>query len=642
MNSPGEKMIKKTLKKSKIFLFSALFLGITLCSIKLQSQPSKEMIHVDIDSAQWLHVNSQKSNYMGRKCMMGTAYLKDIAFENGIIEVDVAVSGQRSFPGVIFRVQSLLNFESFYIRPHRPVIFDDVLQYTPVINRQSAWQLYSGPGFTEKYDVPTNKWIHLRLEIKGYQARVFIDHSKTPSLVIPHLKHGFSKGSIGINGPRNTSAYFSNFRYRHDDSLEFYPEPEDLTPGMIRDWQLSQPIKISRINMEQYPDEQTLKNAKWQAAVPEPSGLVNVARYAGRLGPEPDIVLAKAVINSEKDQIKKYQFGYSDIVSVFLNGKILFFGNNTYKKRGTSFNGNVLLEDALYLPLKKGKNQLLFMVAESFGGWGFMCRDASTLFRHQSIEKSWETPPEFRTPESVLYDPVRNRLYISNYDRFNPSYTNVKQSISLVQPDGSIEKKDWITGLTNPSGMVLYKSKLFIVERKSIAEFDTESGGLIKRHPIPNAVFPNDIAVDKAGNLYISDSGKSVIYRFADGAFEEWFSGDQLKNPNGIFIHKNRLLIGNTGDHCLKAIDIASKEISRITCLGNGTIDGIKVDKNGNFLVSHWEGRLFKVTASGKVSKILDTTGPGFNIADFEYIASKNLLVIPNYSKEKVSAFTLK
>jgi hypothetical protein len=30
--------------------------------------------------------------------------------------------------------------------------------------------------------------------------------------------------------------------------------------------------------------------------------------------------------------------------------------------------------DAVYLPLKKGRNELLLAVSELTGGWGFICR----------------------------------------------------------------------------------------------------------------------------------------------------------------------------------------------------------------------------------------------------------------------------
>ena len=34
--------------------------------------------------------------------------------------------------------------------------------------------------------------------------------------------------------------------------------------------------------------------------------------------------------------------------------------------------------DALYLPLEEGDNELIFVVSESFGGWGLVARLADT------------------------------------------------------------------------------------------------------------------------------------------------------------------------------------------------------------------------------------------------------------------------
>ncbi len=44
-----------------------------------------------------------------------------------------------------------------------------------------------------------------------------------PALLIHDLKHGVSKGTVGLNGPKDGSAFFSNFSYRTDDKLEVRP-----------------------------------------------------------------------------------------------------------------------------------------------------------------------------------------------------------------------------------------------------------------------------------------------------------------------------------------------------------------------------------------------------------------------------------
>ena len=87
------------------------------------------------------------------------------------------------------------------------------------------------------------------------------------------------------------------------------------------------------------------------------------------------IVYAKTAIESDRDQVKKLFVGYSDDVSVFLNGKILFTGRSAQNFRDPGFLGIVNPEnDAVYLPLKKGHNELVLAVSELGGGWGFNCR----------------------------------------------------------------------------------------------------------------------------------------------------------------------------------------------------------------------------------------------------------------------------
>jgi hypothetical protein len=73
--------------------------------------------------------------------------------------------------------------------------------------------------------------------------------------------------------------------------------------------------------------------------------------------------------------VKKLYIGYSDDVSVFLNGKILFRGRSAQNFRDPGFLGIVNPEnDTVYLPLKKGSNELMLAVSELGGGWGFICR----------------------------------------------------------------------------------------------------------------------------------------------------------------------------------------------------------------------------------------------------------------------------
>ena len=68
------------------------------------------------------------------------------------------------------------------------------------------------------------------------------------------------------------------------------------------------------------------------------------------------VVYARTTIDSDRDQVKKLALGYSDDVSVFLNGEILYRGRSAQAFRDPRFLGIVSPEnDAVYLPLEEGR-----------------------------------------------------------------------------------------------------------------------------------------------------------------------------------------------------------------------------------------------------------------------------------------------
>jgi sugar lactone lactonase YvrE len=597
---------------------------------------------VSFDADTWVLDDARIVEHLGRMALMGTAYLKDVVFQNGVIEVDIAVNGKRSYPGIIFRRQSEDHYERFYVRPHRAGLYPDALQYTPVFNGIAGWQLYHGEGFTAGGNVPANQWVHLKLEVAGSQARLYVDQAQEPVLVMTDLKHGVSKGTIGVLGPRNGTAYFSNFSFRHDDGQEFSQAVTvEPPPGVYSDWQISQTLKLSKDDMELYPSASETKAFSWLKIQAEPSGLVDLARFVGRTPGGPDLVLARTEIQSEETMIKQLRFGYSDAVTVFLNGELLFSGNSAYRSRDSSFLGVVGFFDSVYLPLKPGKNELMLKVAESFGGWGFLCQDGDAVYRVESLTKAWETEKELAFPETVVYDAKRDVFYVSNFDGYNMSQTSAGQSVSRLSADGTNLEVAWTRDLINPTGMAIYEDRLFIVERGRLAEVDLARDQLVARHPVEGTRFLNDIAIDNNGDIYVSDSAGHTIYRLTQGEFELWLHGAELRNPNALCVYKGELLVGNNGDRSLKAISLENKSVRTIARFGPGVLDGIKADGQGNFLVAQNEGRLYRVTPSGAVTKLLDTSVQGTFSANFEYVAEKGLIVIPTFYNNHLVAYKL-
>jgi len=618
----------------KIFQITLIF--VLLFSIEVFAQEE----FIDFESDQWERQGAEIFQFMGRKCLIGSAFLKDVEFENGIIEVDIAVTGQkaRTYPGVLFRIQSPGNYERVYIRPHRASLYPDAIQYVPCFNGIDGWQLYNGENYTSAVDIPDNQWVHFKLEVAGSQARLFIDDMEHPVFVMNNLKHGISRGSIGLNSPRTRAAYFSNFKYKIDNTLKFTLIPEiEQHPGIIKNWQISQPFPFSQVDLEKHPDEQELGKIKWQHVTCEPNGMVDISRYYGRTGREYDCILAKATIHSDQEKVMQLQFGYSDLVTIFLNGKQVFLGSSPYQGRDPSFLGIIGYNDAVYLPLKKGDNELLMWIVESFGGWGFMAKDGNAVFEAEGVSHAWKIKKELRMPESALYDKKRNIIYVTNFDRFSGPG---QQFISKVTVDGKIQQLKWIETLFFPTGMAIFKDKLFVVERRNVVEVDLETGKILNRHPLPQPMFPNDIAIDKRGNMYVSDSRKGAIYNFVNGKFEEWIKGTEVADVNGLCFNKGKLICGITSSHSLKSVDLKTKAITTIARFGEGIMDGIKVDQHGNYLISHFEGRIYRVTPDGQFTKLLYVQGT--RCADFDYIAEKSMLIIPALEANEMTAYKLK
>jgi sugar lactone lactonase YvrE len=600
-----------------------------------------ETTEVPFASDRWEVAVGRTVEHLGRAAFEGSATLKDVQFTDGTIEVDVAVTGASSYPGIVFRAQPDGGGENVYLRPHRAGRYDDAVQYTPEFRGVSCWQLYNGDGFTAGTELPANEWTTLRVEVSGGRARVFVGDATEPVLVVEHLKRELVAGAIGVRGPMGGSAVFSNFRYSQDAPADFGRRAYvDRPPGLLTDWQVSETLAAEYVASERLPEAAVMKELTWTRVEAEPSGLVNLTRFVPRTGPTPDAVLARTTVTSEAAEVRPLRLGYSDQVTVFLNGAPLFTGSSSYRERDPSFLGIVGMFDTVYLPLEQGSNELMLLVSEVFGGWAFQAGWAGATHVAPGVEKLWETTAEFKVPESVAWDSKREVYYVSNYDGYNPSRGEGRQSISRIAADGSTVDPDWVTGLRNPVGLKVHGDRLWVAERTGLAVIDIESASILERHEV-EAGFPNDITLDREGRVYLSDSMRGVVYRFTDGAFEEWLTGRQVQSPNGLHVMGDELLIGVNGDHCVKAADLETGELRTVSNLGPGIIDGIGDDGNGNIIVSHWQGRIFRITPDGNVTKMLDTSVPVTQSADIAVVTETGMLLVPTFLGNTVAAYRL-
>lgn len=256
-----------------------------------------------------------------------------------------------------------------------------------------------------------------------------------------------------------------------------------------------------------------------------------------------------------------------------------------------------------------------------------------------TILKIWETDTIFRTPESVIYDEKNNAVYVSNINQ-DPSNKDKDGFISRMDTSGNILDIHWVEGLSGPKGMAISADTLFVADIDQLVLIDLREAKIINQIDIPGASFLNDLASDDNGDVYISDSNTGLIHIYHNGEVSIWFDKN-LQRPNGLYIEENRVLINNSKEGEVLAVDKNSKDIT-VLVEGLGGGDGLEyLGKEDYYIVSDWAGEIYIIGPHKEVTSILNTKDKKINTADIDYIPSANLLLVPTFYDNRVIAYRL-
>jgi hypothetical protein len=157
------------------------------------------------------------------------AVLTGSDFRDGVIELDVSgarrqgystaedVSGYKGIVGLTFRLRGD-SAERFYIRPENARLNNQLFRNRSTQYESSpdfSWQRLreESPGVYESYaDIESGGWTHLRIEVAGASARLYVNGASQPCLVVNDLKRGVSHGAIALWARISSDAYFANLR----------------------------------------------------------------------------------------------------------------------------------------------------------------------------------------------------------------------------------------------------------------------------------------------------------------------------------------------------------------------------------------------------------------------------------------------
>lgn len=419
--------------------------------------------------------------------------------------------------------------------------------------------------------------------------------------------------------------------------------------ALVPAWQVAGPYPAERVNRGAYPNFYAIFLAPWKEVRSDPQGLVDLNLHVPRENPTGDLVLARHSFWSERDEVVDFHLGYSGEVDLFFNGWRIFSGQRTNSLPDRSAMASAGCPDHVPLYVRKGLNEIFLMVTSRSESWAFRAGTTEPLtpktVAHGMAVEAWATPAVFLTPESVLKDPTRDLLYVSSFDNEYAQKPEPSGYISKLSMDGEILEHRWVDGLHAPTGMDVWHDTLYVAEREHLLAIDLATGVVAGRWAIPDPVFPNDLVIDDQGTVYISDTrtgdwAESRIFRFRNGRFDI-FANEGISRANGLWIHDGWLIVGSSGNGLLKRVELSSGRIETILSMGAGIIDGIRVDAEGNYLVSHWEGQLYRIGPDGEVVELLDALPEGWNTADFEYLPEENLILMPTFLDNRVRAIRI-
>ncbi len=356
------------------------FIFLHLSLLAQQEKKSAAPIKVPMSAGRWdfppgtCEFLQYKSVPAMRLLSKDAVILKDFRFTSGTIEYDIEPE-DKDFTGFFFRRQDSKESEYFYLRVFAAGLRNAMaaVQYTPIIDGANLWNLL--PHCQGPASFTLGQWNHIKLVISGSQMLVYVNDLRRPALQIAQLEGNTMAGSLGFSG----KATIANLVVIPDATEGLSPtagfDPCYNDPRYLRQWSVTKPLLLPEgreLTTEDLPKEGTV----WTRIEAERRGLVHLTRLFGNNSGTRRVVWLKCRLKVPEAQNRRVDFGFTNEVWIFLNGKLAmvdknFFGEILSKQpRARCSTENTFFN----LPLRAGDNELLVGVANDSFGWGIIAR----------------------------------------------------------------------------------------------------------------------------------------------------------------------------------------------------------------------------------------------------------------------------
>ena len=107
---------------------------------------------------------------------------------------------------------------------------------------------------------------------------------------------------------------------------------------------------------------------RWSPLAVESNGVANLGRVIAKKSGT-HFAVARFEVAATEAVTRLLKVGYSDVVRVYVNGALLFQGDNRQYSHDPGFLGIVGLNDTIAVALRRGRNEVAFVIEETSGGW---------------------------------------------------------------------------------------------------------------------------------------------------------------------------------------------------------------------------------------------------------------------------------
>jgi len=255
----------------------------------------------------------------------------------------------------------------------------------------------------------------------------------------------------------------------------------------------------------------------------------------------------------------------------------------------------------------------------------------------------------FATPESVLYDALRDRYLVSNING-NPTAADNNGYISVLSPNGMVIDARWIHGgksgvaLDAPKGLAISGDTLFVSDITKVRMFDISTGAPKGDITIAGSTFLNDVAADSAGRVFVTDSGltadfkpsgSDAVWMIEQGKPKSIAKSPTLSGPNGIAVDGSSLIVATFRSHDIFRLTLDGQRTDT-SAVPTGGLDGLIV-ANGHVYVSSWEGQaILKGTIGGTFTPVITRIEAP---ADIGFDSKRNRLLVPRFNANSIEIY---